>query len=238
MKINDWENSEVFNINKEPAHATLLPYLNMASALEKKESTLFLSLNGKWHFNWVKKPSDRPINFFTPEYDASGWNLIDVPSNWQMKGYGMPIYLNTRYPPSVKLTNIPSIDHEYNPVGSYKKGFSLSKEWVNREVFIHFDGVKSAFYLWINGHQIGYSQDSMSPAEFNITEFIQEGDNDVSVEVYRWSDGSYLEDQDMWRFSGIFRDVYIFSTPKVHVRDFHIKTELDEFYRNAVLNIK
>ena len=238
MKINDWENSEVFNINKEPAHATLLPYLNMASALEKKESTLFLSLNGKWHFNWVKKPSDRPINFFTPEYDASGWNLIDVPSNWQMKGYGIPIYLNTRYPPSVKLTNIPSIDHEYNPVGSYKKGFSLSKEWVNREVFIHFDGVKSAFYLWINGHQIGYSQDSMSPAEFNITEFIQEGDNDVSVEVYRWSDGSYLEDQDMWRFSGIFRDVYIFSTPKVHVRDFHIKTELDEFYRNAVLNIK
>ena len=237
MKINDWENSEVFNINKEPAHATLIPYLDTSSALVKKESTFFFSLNGKWHFNWVKKPSDRPQDFFTPEFDASKWDIIDVPSNWQMKGYGIPIYLNIRFPPSVKLTNIPSIDHEYNEVGSYKKKFNLPKDWIGREVFIHFAGVKSAFYLWINGHQVGYSQDSMSPAEFNITEFIKEGENDVSVEVYRWSDGSYLEDQDMWRFSGIFRDVYLFSTPKVHVRDFHVKTELDESYTDAILEI-
>jgi beta-galactosidase len=238
LKINDWENSEVFNINKEPAHATLLPYSDIASALARKESTLFLSLNGKWHFNWVKKPSDRPIHFYIPEFDDSNWNYIDVPSNWQMKGYGLPIYLNIRYPPSVKLTNIPSIDHENNEVGSYKKKFKLVKNWIGRETFIHFAGVKSAFYLWINGHQIGYSQDSMSPAEFNITEYVHEGENDVSVEVYRWSDGSYLEDQDMWRFSGIFRDVYLYSTPKVHVRDFYVKTELDETYIDASLKIR
>ena len=237
MKINDWENSEVFNINKEPAHATLLPYLDATSALIKKESQFYLSLNGKWHFMWVKKPSERPINFFTPEFDVSKWERLDVPSNWQMKEYGIPIYLNTRYPPSVKLTNIPSIDHEYNEVGSYKKKFKLPEDWIGREVFIHFAGVKSAFYLWINGQKIGYSQDSMSPAEFNITEFVHVGENDVSVEVYRWSDGSYLEDQDMWRFSGIFRDVFLYSTPKVHVRDFYVKTELNESYVDASLKI-
>ena len=238
MKRKEWENSEVFKINKEPAHATLLPYPDIASALENDKTPFMLSLNGKWHFNWVKKPSDRPKDFFKVEFDASEWNLIDVPSNWQMKGYGIPIYLNIRYPPSVNLMNIPSIDHEYNPVGSYKKIFKLPKDWKGREIFIHFAGVKSAFYLWINGDQVGYSQDSMSPAEFNITEFVKEGENDVSVEVYRWSDGSYLEDQDMWRFSGIFRDVYLFSTPKVHMRDFYIKTELDESYTDAILEIK
>ncbi len=238
MKINDWENSEIFNINKEAAHSTLQPFPDAASILANKDSEFYLSLNGKWHFNWVKKPSDRPVNFYSTDFDISRWDIIDVPSNWQMKGYGIPMYLNIRYPPSVKLTNIPTIDHEYNPVGSYKKKFKIPKDWIGREIFIHFAGVKSAFYLWINGKKIGYSQDSMSPAEFNITNFVKEGENDISVEVYRWSDSSYLEDQDMWRFSGIFRDVYLFSTPKVHVRDFYIKTELDELYIDALLKIK
>jgi len=235
----EWENTLVFGQNKEPAHCTLIPYKSIEEAVEGREaSPCFLSLNRNWKFHWVKKPSDRPIDFYHTNYDVSKWDLIDVPSNWQMRGYGIPIYTNFKYPYSVKKKNIPTIDHNYNPVGSYHTIFNLSTDWQGREIFIHFGGVKSAFYIWINGEKVGYSQGSMTPAEFNITKYVKLGENVLAVEVYRWSDGSYLEDQDMWRFSGIYRDVFIYSTHKVHVWDYFIHCDLVNEYKDAILNLK
>jgi len=236
---NDWENSTVIGKNKEPAHNTLIPFNDLDSVLKGyEESKNYLSLNGNWKFNWVKKPAERPTNFYEVEFDDGNWDTIDVPSNWQMRGYGIPIYTNVKYPYSINLKDIPSIDHEYNPVGSYRKSFNIPKTWQDREIFIHFGGVKSAFYLWLNGKKVGYSQGSMTPAEFNITPFLKSKDNILAVEVYRWSDGSYLEDQDMWRFSGIFRSVYLYSTPKVHLRDFFISCDLDEEYKDGNLKVR
>ncbi len=237
---NDWENSEMIGQNKEPPHNTFIPFQDIDSALSGnfESSHFYKSLNGKWRFNWVKKPSERPEDFFKESYDDSQWKEIQVPSNWQMYGYGIPIYTNTKYPYSVKQANIPSIDHDYNPVGSYRTEFIFPNDWHQKEIFIHFDGVKSAFYLWINGKKVGYSQGSMTPAEFNITKFLKKGKNILAVEVYRWSDGSYLEDQDMWRLSGIYRDVYLFSTPKIHIRDFYACCDLIENYRDALLEVR
>ncbi|MHA1144920.1 MAG: glycoside hydrolase family 2 TIM barrel-domain containing protein [Candidatus Helarchaeota archaeon] len=236
----DWENSECVAWNKEPPHCTLLPYPDVESSLggNRENSPFFRSLNGKWKFKWVKRPADRPVDFYKPDHDVNSWDEIPVPRNWQLEGYGIPIYTNMKYPYSVKRRHVPSIDHEYNPVGSYRREFILPDEWEEREVFIHFDGVKSAFYIWINGEKVGYSQGSMTPAEFNITKFLREGKNVVAVEVYRWSDGSYLEDQDMWRFSGIYRNVYLFSTPKIHVRDFFVWCDMDDACVDAGFNIK
>ena len=240
----DWENPEVIGINKEPGHCTLVPYLDIETALkaDRKASQLYKSLstrspqdNGNWKFHWVSKPADRPRDFYKPDYDVSTWDQIPVPSNWQMHGYGRPIYLNSRHP---FPPNPPYIPHDYNPVGSYRRQFTIPGDWENRQIFIHFDGVKSAFYLWVNGRKVGYSQGSMTPAEFNITQYIEPGENTLAVEVYRWSDGSYLEDQDMWRLSGIYRNVYLFATPQVHIRDFFVRTDLDENYTDATLMIR
>ena len=236
---NDWENARIIGQNKEPAHNTLIPFNNLNSALKSYEdSKNYQSLNGNWKFNWVKKPADRPINFFEVDFDDNNWDTIDVPSNWQMRGYGIPIYTNVKYPYSINIKEIPSIDHEYNPVGSYRTSFDIPESWQEREIFIHFGGVKSAFYIWLNGKKVGYSQGSMTPAEFNITSFLKRKDNILAVEVYRWSDGSYLEDQDMWRFSGIFRSVYLYSTPKVHLWDFFVSCDLDEEYKDAELKVR
>jgi beta-galactosidase len=235
----DWENLKILGQNKEQPHNSFIPHKTFESSLNSDEkSEYFQSLNAIWKFNWVKKPAERPINFYKIKFDDSSWDHIMVPSNWQMKGYGTPIYTNTRYPYSINTEEIPGIDHEYNPVGSYRRKFKVPKNWEGREIFIHFRGVKSAFYLWINGEQVGYSQGSMTPAEFNITKYIKQNNNVIAVEVYRWSDGSYLEDQDMWRFSGIYRDVFLFSTPKIHIRDFYISSELDKKYEDAVLKVK
>ncbi|MFX1452398.1 MAG: sugar-binding domain-containing protein, partial [Promethearchaeota archaeon] len=218
---NDWENTEMIGQNKEPAHNTLIPYPDIKSAIGGiKESPFHISLNGRWKFNWVKNPSERPIDFYKIKFDCNSWKEIPVPSNWQLEGYGIPMYLNYRYPPSINTKQIPSIDPQDNPIGSYRTEFTIPKEWEGREIFIHFDGVQSAFYIWINGEKVGYSQGSMTPAEFNITKYLKKGNNILAVEVYCWSDGSYLEDQDTWRLSGIYRDVYLFSTPKLHIRDF------------------
>ncbi len=236
---NDRENSQIISRNKEPAHNTLIPFSDIESALKApEESSYYKSLNGNWKFNWVNKPSSRPKNFYQIDFEVDDWDSIDIPSNWQMRGYGIPIYTNVNYPYSVKTREVPSIDHDYNPVGSYRTNFTIPDEWEGREIFIHFDGVKSAFYIWINGIKVGYSQGSMTPAEFNITNYLQLGVNILGVEVYRWSDGSYLEDQDMWRFSGIFRDVYLFSTPKIHIRDFFVHCDLDKQYENVIIKLR
>jgi beta-galactosidase len=243
----DWENPDVVGINKEPGHCTLVPYSDIETAIkgDRKASRFYKSLNGNcrfykslngnWEFHWVSKPADRPLNFYESSYDVSSWDQIPVPSNWQMHGYGIPIYLNVPYP---FPPNPPYIPHDYNPVGSYRRRFTISEEWKGRQIFLHFDGVKSGFYVWVNGQKVGYSQDSMTPAEFNITQYLKSGENILAVEVYRWSDGSYLEDQDMWRLSGIYRSVYLFATPQVHIRDFFVRTDLDDRYIDATLMIR
>jgi len=238
-QVPDWENPEMIGLNKEPPHCTLMPYPDTKTALigTRQASPFHKSLNGIWKFNWVRKPGHRPRDFYKLDYDASGWNDIPVPSNWELHGHGIPIYTNVTHPFSPKDPNPPYIPHDYNPVGSYRTEFTVPDNWKGREVFLHFDGVKSAFYLWINGRKVGYSQGSMTPAEFNVTKYLRKGKNVLAAEVYRWCDASYIEDQDTWRLSGIYRDVYLFSTPQVHLRDFFVYCDLDEQYRDAVLKV-
>jgi len=238
-QVPDWENPEMFDQNKEPAHCTLTPYPDVATASRgiREDSPYFKLLNGTWKFHWVKKPGRRPRDFYKPDYDVSKWDDIPVPSNWELQGHGIPIYTNVTHPFAAENPDPPYIPHDYNPVGSYRTEFTIPSDWKNRQVFLHFDGVKSAFYLWINGKKVGYSQGSMTPAEFNITKYLREGNNVLAAEVYRWCDGSYVEDQDTWRLSGIYRDVYLFSTPNVHLRDFFVRCGLDEQYRDAVLKV-
>jgi len=242
----DWENPAVIGRNRQAAHCTLMPYsdINSAKKGRPQESEWFLSLNGRWKFKWVGRPEQKPVDFFRHDYDVSGWDEITVPSNWQLQGYGTPIYTNVPYPfqpdPPRVTTAPPENFTNYenrNPVGSYRRDFVLPNGWADRHVFIHFDGVDSAFYIWVNGREIGYAQGSRTPAEFDITAHLHPGRNTVAVQVFRWCDGSYMEDQDFWRLSGIYRDVYLFSTPKIHIRDFFIKTDLDENYEHAILNI-
>jgi len=237
--INDWENPEMIAQNKEPPHCTLMPYPDAETALVAADeaSPFYKSLNGKWKFNWVVKPGLRPLDFYKPDYDVTDWNDINVPANWELQGYDVPIYTNVAYPFSPENPDPPHIPHDYNPVGSYRTDFTIPQSWTGRQVFIHFGGVKSAFYLWLNGQKVGYSQGSTTPAEFNITKYLRTGKNILAAEVYRWCDGSYLEDQDTWRLSGIYRDVFLFSTPAVHLRDFFVRCDLDDGYKDAILKV-
>lgn len=254
----DWENPRVFGINKEPAHATFVPYADEASARRgalayapgaapAPNSPFVQSLNGMWKFNWVKEPSARPVDFYKPEFDVSKWKEIRVPSNWEFQGYGTPIFLNIIYPfkrDAPRVTEEPPKDwttyEERNPVGSYRRTFNVPAAWAGRETFLVLRGVNSACYVWVNGQKVGYSEDSRLPAEFDVTKYVRPGANTVAVEVYRFSDGSYIEDQDFWRLSGIFRDVELVSRTPVHVRDFYARTTFDTQYRDArlALNLK
>jgi beta-galactosidase len=239
----DWENPNVVGINKEPSHCTLMPFPDADRAMKGRiqDSPFYQSLNGNWKFNYAARPDDRPVSFYKPEYDISAWKEIPVPSNWQMHGYGVPIFMNIPYPfgdrKNAWAVNPPYIPHDKNPVGSYRTTFIMPDSWKGRETFLVFDGVDSAFYLWVNGRKVGYSQDSRLPAEFNITKYLKDGENILAAEVYTYSDGSYLEDQDMWRLSGIFRDVYLYSTDKLHIRDFWAISTFDGEYRDAELNV-
>ena len=232
----DWENPEVFTINTELPHATLMPFPDAASAMEGKreQSPFFRLLNGQWKFSFAETPETRVKDFYRTDFDDHAWKEITVPGNWQLEGYDRPIYTNVTYP---FKKNPPFIEHSHDPVGSYRTRFEVPASWNRREVFLHFDGVESAFYLWINGQKVGFSEGSRTPAEFNITKYLQPGENILAAEVYRWSDGSYLEDQDFWRLSGIFRDVYLFSTPTLHLRDFEVTSKLDEFHRDATIQV-
>jgi beta-galactosidase len=232
----EWENPQINAVNKEPAHASFMGYLSEAGAIEDdySKSPWYLSLNGTWKFNWVSQPEKRPVDFYREDFDVSGWNDIPVPSDWQMQGYDYPVYVNIRYP---FPKNQPYIPHDYNPVGSYKRYFAVPEKWKNMEIYIHFGGVNSAMYLWINGNYVGYSEDSKTPAEFDITPYLKKGQNSAAVQVYRWCDGSYLEDQDFFRLSGIERDVYLFAAPKVHISDFFVKTGLDPEYAGGTIDL-
>ncbi|MFG0289455.1 MAG: glycoside hydrolase family 2 TIM barrel-domain containing protein, partial [Rhodopirellula sp. JB044] len=202
------------------------------------------SLNGDWKFNWSKDPSERPQDFFQNDFDVSGWDDIPVPSNWQLQGYGVPLYTNMKYPfhvdpprvmgkPPKHFTNY----SQRNPVGSYRREFNVPESWDGRKIYVQFNGVDSAFYLWVNGEMIGYSQGSRTPAMFDLTSHVTTGTNTIAAEVYRYSDGSYLEDQDFWRLSGIFRDVYLWSADQLQIRDYFVHTDLDDNYRDASLSV-
>jgi len=233
--VPDWENPRVVERNKELAHATLVPYADEETALADERSTSpWLLLNGNWRFNLAPNPELAPRDFHRPNFDVEGWDTIPVPSSWQMLGYDKPIYTNVRYP---FPADPPRVPHDDNPVGSYCRNFEIPEAWNGRQIFLVFDGVDSAFYVWVNGEMVGYSEDSRLPAEFNITKHVHPGENTLAVQVYRWSDGSYLEDQDMWRMSGIYRDVYLFCTPDIHIRDFFVRTELDKEYRDATFKV-
>ncbi len=237
-ELEDWENPAVIGRNKEPAHATYIPYGDRDSALagNASASPFNRSLNGTWKFNWAERPRSRPAAFYEPTFDVSSWNDIEVPGNWELQGHGVPIYKETG-PIGAMGNEPPEIDHEYNPVGSFRREFDVPADWDGRRVFLHFAGVSSAFYVWVNGEEVGYSQGSRTPAEFEITSFVNAGSNTLAVEVYRWSDGSYLEDQDFWRLSGIYRDVFLFSTPPAYIRDFFVRALLDDSYVNGRLEV-
>ncbi|NOY36431.1 MAG: DUF4981 domain-containing protein [Chlorobi bacterium] len=243
------ENQKIFDQNKEDPHATFIHYDNVDAVMRNKReaSPWFMLLNGTWKFNWVKNPADRPAGFYNPDFDVSGWDTIPVPSNWELQGYGIPVYVNIPYefadPRSPGFTemngkpNPPHVPHKYNPVGSYRRTFNLPRTWKGRKVFIHFGAVKSAMFLWINGQKAGYSQGSKTPAEWDITKYVRPGENTVAAQVFRWSDGSYLECQDFWRISGIQRDVYLYVTPTVHIRDFFAHPALDDTYTKGLLTV-
>jgi len=243
QQLPDWEDPQVVDINKEPAHCTLMPFPNSEDAAsgDIQKSPFYQSLNGSWKFSCVAKLADCPSDFYKPRYDVSNWKQIPVPGNWQLYGYGIPIYSNIPYPfgdPNNNwAVNPPYIPRDRNPIGLYRTSFDLPALWKSRQVFLVFDGVDSAFYLWINGCKVGYSEDSRTPAEFNITPYLKDGVNILAAQVFCYSDGSYLEDQDMWRLSGIFRDVYLYSTGRLHIRDFWANPAFDSEYRDAKLSV-
>jgi beta-galactosidase len=235
-ELRDWENPEMFNQNREAPHATMISFPDELSALEadKLNSPNYVSLDGIWKFHYVDSPDKRPYWFFKDDYDIRDWKDIEVPSNWQMKGYDVPIYVNITYP--FKM-NPPYIEHSWNPVGSYKRTFKIQPDWKDKEVFLQFGAVSSAFYVWVNEQLVGYSEDSKVPAEFNITQYLKKGNNSLAVEVYRWSDGSYLEDQDFFRLSGIQRSVFLHARPKTFINDFFAVGDLENHYSDGLLKL-
>lgn len=236
MNTNDWENLEILHKNRLPARAYFIPYSDKKKALtlNRGNSDFIKLLNGSWKFHYSDTVNEAPRDFFIESYDDGGWDKLTVPSSWQMHGYGKPHYTNQAYPFPVDPPYVPS----ENPTGSYNRTFFVSKQWKDKKVVLRFEGVDSAFYVWINGKEVGYSQGSRLPSEFDITPYIREGENKISVQVYQWSDGSYLEDQDMWWLSGIFRDVYLLALPKIHVNDVFVQTQFDEKYENALLHVE
>ena len=239
---NDWENQHVFAINKEEGHATYMPYPNREEVFKDdkrvrfpwvtSKSPYFKLLNGNWMFSLVDEPSKRPLDFMKDGYNFSNWDTIPVPSNWEMLGYDQPIYCNVEYPHE---SNYPYIQRRegydgygVNPVGSYHKVVTVPADWNGKQIFIHFGGIYSAAYVWINGEKVGYTQGANNDHEFDITKYVKPGkENRVDVQVFRWCDGSYLECQDMFRMSGIYRDVYMFATPKNFIRDYYITSTLN-----------
>jgi len=238
QNIPDWENPEIISINKEKPHATT--FLS-----EVKTNNPFIhSLNGMWKFMWSPDPQTRPVEFFKDNFSTSDWKNILVPGNWELQGFGTPIYTNIPYPfkpDAPKVTSEPDRNftcyNDRNPVGSYCTTFTIPENWNDKLVFLNFGGVSSAMYVWVNGQKVGYSQNSMSPAEFDITGFIHKRENKLAVEVYRWCDGSYLEDQDMWRLSGIFRDVDLIARPSTFIRDFSVVADPVDDFNNAKVNL-
>ena len=236
-----WENELTNEYHREPMHVTYFAFENKELALknDKEQSKYFQSLNGNWKFNWADKPLDRPLGFWKINYNDSHWPDFKVPATWEVNGYGIPIYTNIRYDFDYLIKpDPPHVPHQYNPVGSYRREVMIDKNWKGKEIYIQFGAVRSCFYLWVNGEWVGYSEDSKLPAEFNITRFLKPGQkNLIAFQVYHWSDGTYIEDQDMWRLAGVNRDVFMYARNPVHIRDIQIIPDLTDNYKNGVLNI-
>lgn len=239
QEVRDWENPQVNGIGRLASHVYALPLQNAKDALTKElePSTPYIkSLNGDWKISWAGDPARRPMDFYKTDFDDSNWQTIDVPSCVEMRGFGNPGYTNGRYPHKGEPPIIRDVTFgtdDYNPVSSYRTTFTVPAEWKGRNVVLRFDGVYSAYYLWVNGEKVGYAEDSKLPSEFDITKYLKDGENLLAVEVYRWCDGSYLEDQDMFRFSGIFRDVTLVAVPQKPIEDFYFRTTLENNNKTA-----
>jgi beta-galactosidase len=233
---NEWENAQIIDRGKEAGRSSFLLFSNENELKNNhpQKSELYQSLNGNWKFNIVQNPSQRPTDFFTTTLDDSGWKNILVPSNWELQGYDIPIYTNLVYP---FPKNPPFIGGDYNPVATYRRTFQVSDSWKDKEIILHFGSITGYAKVFLNGKEAGMTKASKTPAEFNITSFLKKGENLIAVQVFRWHDGSYLEDQDFWRLSGIERDVYLQAMPKTTVWDYFVKSDLDNQYKNGIFNL-
>ncbi len=235
-----WENPYIIKENKEDGHNTALPRATVKDAVDGAEAPLRFTLNGEWKFYWQLGLDDVRTDYYAENFDDSDWDNITVPSLWQLKGYGKPIYLCSSYPKAISTVKdeIPKINHDLNEIGVYRRTFTVPESFEGKQIFIHFGAVKAGFFLYINGRRVGYSQGSMTPAEFDITDYVVIGENKIIVEVFRYTDGTYLEDQDMWFLSGIYREVYVYAEEKLCVRDIFADASLDDAYENGVLNLE
>ena len=242
----EWQSQYAVGLNKLAPHTYVWPYAN-ASDIEKpggyEQSPFYMSLNGKWKFHWVKNPDNRPKDFYQPSYYTGGWADINVPGNWERQGYGTAIYVNETYEFDDKMFNFkknpPLVPYAENEVGSYRRTFKVPADWKGRRVVLCCEGVISFYYVWVNGKLLGYNQGSKTAAEWDITDVLNEGENVVALEVYRWSSGAYLECQDMWRLSGIERDVYLYSTPKQYIADYKLNASLEkEKYKDGIFGLE
>ena len=231
-----WQDPLVTSINRDVARSTAYSFDNLEDALsnDRSHSSRVISLNGAWDFRFASKPADAPVDFYKAK--VSGWDKIEVPSNWEMKGYDIPIYKSAVYP--FRPVNPPFIPQDYNGTGCYQRSFVVPENWAGLNITLHFGGVSSAFKVWVNGKFLGYGEDSCLPSEFNVTPYLQKGENIVSVQVIRWSDASYLEDQDQWRLSGIQREVMLLAEPKLRIADFFYQTKLDKQYQDATFSLR
>ncbi len=231
-----WEDPQVTSINRDVARATAWPYetLDQALTCDRANSPRVLLLNGDWDFKFALNPDDAPTDFYKSK--VSGWDKIEVPSNWEMKGYDIPIYKSAAYP--FRPVNPPYVPRDYNAVGSYQRSFFVPEKWDGMNITLHFGGVSSAFKVWLNGKFVGYGEDSCLPSEFNVAPYLQKGENVLSVQVIRWSDASYLEDQDHWRMSGIQREVLLLAEPRLRIADFFYQTQLDKNYQDAIFKLR
>lgn len=234
--IEDWENPDIYSRNKEEPRATFIPFNTKEQVLLNKAeaSPFYTSLNGRWKFHIEDQPANRPFYFYKTDYDDTDWKSIDVPSNWELQGFGYPIYTNVKYPHE---KTPPKIQSHYNPVGSYRTSFQVTTEMLKKDLYLHFGAVSSAMNIWINGEKVGYSEGSKTPAEFLVNAYVKQGDNLLAVEVFKWSDASYLEDQDFWRLSGITRDVFLLSRSKDHVIDFEVNAGLNNNYATGTFEL-
>lgn len=234
-KTPDWQTPQVDQRNREDARAYYIPYAweSEIDINNKWSSSRIQSLNGIWKFKCVSKPADRPYYFYEKDYDVSEWDNIEVPSNWEMKGYEYPIYTNINYPHE---KTVPRIQEHYNPVGSYKRTFNVPNAWSGKNIYLHIGAAGAAINIWINGIKVGYAEDSKTPHEWDITNYLVSGENQVAVEVFKWSDGSYLEDQDFWRLAGITRDIMLISRPKTYLRDFRVVAGLENSYKDGAFS--
>jgi len=228
----DWENPAISEINREAPRAFFIPFATAEQAIQNDiwKSPFIQSLNGTWQFHLSHNPYIRPFYFFKDDFDTDDWTTIKVPGNWELQGFDVPIYTNIRYP---FVKNPPFIQKFYNPVGSYKRNFTIPENWNGQDIILHLGAVTSAMYVWVNEQKVGYSEDSKTPAEFNITKYLKKGANSLAVEVYRWCDGSYLEDQDFWRMSGITRDVFLMARNPQHISDYRVSSPLVNNYKDG-----